>query len=134
MKTVGFVLIASSATVACGGDRPSPAVTVQEPAPACNRDGLTPAQQSESHQLLERLVAAVVEVRELADGFAFRIDEDQLALVDVSRWVDLERRCCPFFHFAIEVTPQGPTWLRLTGGTGVKDFLRAQIGMYGAGQ
>jgi hypothetical protein len=44
-------------------------------------------------------------------------------------WVALERRCCPFFGFAIEVEPDGgPIWLSLTGDEGVKDFIRLEIG------
>jgi hypothetical protein len=44
------------------------------------------------------------------------------------RWIDLERRCCPFLRFVVEIEPDhGPTWLRLTGGPGVKDFPRAEV-------
>ena len=36
----------------------------------------------------------------------------------------MERKCCPFFDFGIEVAREsGPVWLRLSGRRGVKDFL-----------
>lgn len=95
---------------------------------ACNLTGLTATERTESHALLERLGAAIVATDELSDGFAFRLEETRLPLAALSRWVDLERRCCPFFHFDIDVSANGGTWLRLTGGAGVKDFIRTAIG------
>jgi hypothetical protein len=48
----------------------------------------------------------------------------------LARWVDGERRCCPFLRFEIDKEPlEGPLWLRLTGAPGVKDFLQAELGL-----
>jgi hypothetical protein len=42
----------------------------------------------------------------------------------LAHFVEHERQCCPFYHFALEVEPNGgPLWLRLTGGAGVKQFM-----------
>ena len=39
--------------------------------------------------------------------------------------LSMERLCCPFMRFTIEIEPQqAPFWLHLTGPEGVKDFLR----------
>ena len=66
------------------------------------------------------------EVRELPDGYAFRFAAAQYD--EVAHFVANERLCCPFFAFALEVAPaQGPIWLRVTGGEGVKEFLRAEL-------
>ena len=103
-----------------------------EPRLACNLNGLTPAERAESQKLLQQLGSAVVRNDELATGYAFRLDEDRMGLAALSRWVDLERRCCPFFHFSIEVVPaNGGTWLRLTGSASVKDFIRSELGTGG---
>jgi len=48
--------------------------------------------------------------------------------------VALERRCCPFFEFTIEVGSEGnSTWLSLAGEEGVKDFIRHELAL-AAGQ
>lgn len=66
------------------------------------------------------------ERQDIPDGYAFRYTADQyLRLVE---FIANERLCCPFFQFVLEISPaQGPIWLRITGGEGVKDFLRLQL-------
>lgn len=40
----------------------------------------------------------------------------------------LERLCCPFLRFLVEVEPNsGPLWMRLTGREGAKEFLRLAL-------
>jgi glutamate/tyrosine decarboxylase-like PLP-dependent enzyme len=37
----------------------------------------------------------------------------------------MERLCCPFVNYTLEIEPnRGPFWLRMTGGEGVKEFLK----------
>jgi len=94
----------------------------------CNVHGLTSAQRIEHKALMLKLKSSVRESRELEDGFAFRVDTAGLDLADLSRWVELERRCCPFFHFGIDVEAnEGPTWLHLTGAQGVKAFIQTAM-------
>jgi hypothetical protein len=91
----------------------------------CNLHGLDPAERKESSALRSRLLGAIRETHELEDGFALQVDEARMGVPALFRWVELERRCCPFFHFAIELQPnKGPTWLRLTGQPGVKAFVQ----------
>src|SRR5690242_14031834 len=66
------------------------------------------------------------EVRDLPAGFAFRFAAAQYA--QVTQFIANERLCCPFFTFALEVTPgHGPLWLRITGPAGAKDILQAEL-------
>ena len=45
----------------------------------------------------------------------------------VAEWTRLERRCCPFFEFTLRVELEdGPVSLRLTGGPGVKEFIKEE--------
>ena len=91
----------------------------------CKLDALTPAERARSAALRRELQAAMVERAELGDGWAFRL-RGGASLPGVAEWIALERRCCPFFRFALEVDGEsGPVWLRLTG-DGVKEFLAAQ--------
>src|SRR5262245_37057183 len=92
----------------------------------CNLDGLTAAERARSAALRRALRAAPVERAALSDGWAFRLSADA-SLAGVAEWIALERRCCPFFRFQLDVDGEaGPMWLRLTGPEGVKDFLAAQ--------
>lgn len=65
---------------------------------------------------------------ELPDGFAFRYPATDSWLASLAEFITLERRCCPFLTFALEVAPErGTTDLRLTGDDRVKAFLAAQL-------
>ena len=92
--------------------------------PVCKLDTLTRAERARSAALRDELRAAMVERAELPDGWAYRLDD--ASLPGVAEWIALERRCCPFFRFRLDVEGDGgPVWLRLTG-DGVKEFLAAQ--------
>ena len=68
--------------------------------------------------------AAVQEIKELPDGYRFRLPADTTLLLRVAEYISNERLCCAFLHFTVEVTPgRGPFWLSLTGGEGVKAYI-----------
>jgi hypothetical protein len=88
----------------------------------CNLDALTPPERARSAALRQALRTATLERAELSDGYAFRLS-GEASLAGVAAWIALERRCCPFFRFQLDVEGEtGPVWLRLTG-AGVKEFL-----------
>jgi hypothetical protein len=71
-----------------------------------------------------------LEMKELPDGFAFRFSNDRVLFTGLSELATLERLCCPFLTITMELQfDQGPMWLKLTGEDGVKDFLRAELGI-----
>lgn len=86
---------------------------------------LTSAELQERRQtILQRLRGAVVEVRELADGYAYSFPAEGQWLPEIGSMIDLERQCCPFLRFQLSVEPKGgPIWLELTGPEGTKEFL-----------
>jgi hypothetical protein len=92
---------------------------------ACNPHAV-PADQRERWMIVgTQLYAAVQEVQELPDGYAFRLPTDPEMLLLVAEELNMERLCCPFLLFTLEIEPNGgPFWLRFTGGEGVKEFLR----------
>ena len=74
------------------------------------------------------LFSRIEEFRELPDGYEFRLADNPALLTKLSEFVSLERLCCPFLRFAVEVEAAGgPVWLRLSGREGVKDFIREEI-------
>ena len=91
---------------------------------ACNLKALTSEQRKELEQLRGRAIAAIAESRDLKDGYAFRIDPAKESVVDVARWLDIWRRCCPFYEFRIDLhAADGGMWLSVTGRPGVKEFI-----------
>ena len=70
-----------------------------ETAVACT---LTEPEMRERRQtLLDPVRGAVLDVTPLPLGYAYRFEPEMLA--QLSRLVDLERRCCPFLTFRIVV-------------------------------
>lgn len=62
-------------------------------------------------------------IREVADGYEFRLADDPSAITTAAEFISLEKLCCPFLHFALEIKPEGgPAWLRLTGREGRQSF------------
>jgi hypothetical protein len=96
---------------------------------ACQLDAISASDRPRYNELRRMLAASVVGQRELPNGVALKISTASLSLVQLAEWIALERKCCPFFEFKLEVAPEsGPVWLSLTGGAGVKEFL-AQVSM-----
>jgi hypothetical protein len=89
---------------------------------------LSPAQR-ETHLATSReLFSKVQAIEETADGYEFRFGAEPEEILKVAEFVALEKLCCPFLNFAIEVEAEGgPVTLRLTGREGVKAFVREEI-------
>jgi hypothetical protein len=91
---------------------------------ACDLKAFQPEERRHWRQLLDQLTAAVVEVRELSGGYALHLDTRRMSVVDAAQWIDLERRCCPFFNFQLDLHgDDGTLWLSLAGREGVKQFI-----------
>ncbi len=123
--------IALSVLLAAGG-----AARAGEPL-VCNLFALSDTERDRHHALGEKLMSAVTKVTELPDGYALSLDLKKLpvdaqgkpwCVVEVAQWVEMESRCCPFLDFGIELHGKGGlVTLRLTGGPGVKDFLKTEL-------
>jgi hypothetical protein len=88
-------------------------------------------EQRKRHSVLARdLLPKHLEMKELPDGLAFRFPNNWVLFTGLSELATLEQLCCPFLTITLELQrDQGPTWLKLTGNDGVKDFLRAELGI-----
>jgi hypothetical protein len=93
----------------------------------CDLTALTPTERARRVTLAKKVHAAVTDRRELPDGYTFRLDEQKVIVAEMHDWIGLEGKCCPFLRFAL-IREGGQMWLNLTGGTGVKDFLKVEIG------
>jgi hypothetical protein len=94
---------------------------------ACDTTAIPPERRGGHHALIRRLMTeAAEEISELPDGLAFRFPAEEYDAV--TEFVGLERLCCPFLTFVLEVSlDRGPLRLRLTGPEGVKGFIRAEL-------
>ncbi len=93
----------------------------------CNLKALTTAERTEHKTLTTRVLAAVTNTHELTNGYTFRLNAD-MTTTDLTKWVDYERRCCPFFDVQLTWPREnGPVTLQLTGREGVKEFIRAEF-------
>ena len=97
---------------------------------ACSLTALTAAERAHHSDLSKELHSAVKDVRELDNGYAFQLSGEAKTISMVAEWISLERLCCPFFTFQLEVASESkPMWLRMTGRDGVKDFMRSEFGI-----
>jgi hypothetical protein len=96
---------------------------------ACDMTAIPADQRSAHAAATNRLFLAVESVRELPDGYSFRLSNESGVLLTAAEFIALERLCCPFFGFRLEIEREGgAVWLSLTGREGVKPFIMAEIG------
>src|SRR4051812_12866403 len=93
---------------------------------ACLMNGIEPSAREPHLANARELFASTTDIQELSNGYKFRLPPS--SLLHVARFVELERLCCPFLGFVIEVEREGgEVLLSLTGREGVKDFIKTEI-------
>ena len=98
---------------------------------ACVMDAIEQEKREPHIANAKALFNQVLEMRELNNGYAFRFSNDESLLAQLTEFIVLERLCCPFFGFAVEVEPEGAAvWFKLTGRDGVKPFIKAELGEF----
>ena len=69
------------------------------------------------------------DTRWLPDGVALRYAPESASIAALAELIQVERQCCPFLRFRLTVEPAGgPLWLELTGPSGTREFLAAEVG------
>jgi hypothetical protein len=137
MKTL-FAIAVLCATICAGFCRQSAAHQADSNANAnakgespfaCNRLALSPEQRKRHFdELSPALRSMKTGMRELPDGYEFKFPSDSKTYQLLAEWVAGERVCCPFFDIDLRSEREGgPTWLRLTGRDGVKQFIEADF-------
>jgi hypothetical protein len=101
-----------------------------KPSPlACSMTAIAPAERSLHVAAIEEVFSAVEEIRDLPEGYAFRLSGESAWVLKVAHFITKERLCCPFFGFSLQLEPEeGALWLSLTGREGIKPFILAEIG------
>ena len=74
------------------------------------------------------VLSLVTERQELANGYAFRFPNTGDIAQQLLAFILAERQCCPFFQIELAFMPDnGPIWLNLRGGDGVKRFIETEL-------
>ena len=95
---------------------------------ACDITAIEDEDRPSHRQAAEDLFASVSKIRELPDGYGFRLPPQTSIIQQAGAFISHERLCCPFFHFALEVEPnRGSVWLDMTGREGVKQYLEDTV-------
>ncbi|MFQ5575257.1 MAG: hypothetical protein ACE5E0_06520 [Terriglobia bacterium] len=96
----------------------------------CDMTAMTEEQRARHHALAKQLRPAVIEFKELPDGYAARFPLEPEMVLLVAEFITLERLCCACFTLGLEVEKErGPLWLKVTSREGIKPFIRAEFGI-----
>jgi hypothetical protein len=78
---------------------------------ACNLTAISPAQRARYSELAQKLRSAIQNRRELSNGYSYELGAEAITLLETAEWITMERLCCPFLTFQLEV---GGASFRLT--------------------
>lgn len=102
--------------------------TITDVPVACLLSGLE--LQERRRTVLAAFRSTYLEVRDVPDGYAFRFAANSAQLAALVDFMDLERQCCPFLRFDLNIKPAGgPFWLTLTGPEGTRTMLSTELGL-----
>ena len=88
---------------------------------------LSQAQFVERKRLVNCLAEEATERRSLSNGVRLCFEAISGRVTDLAKFVDVERACCPFLTFRIDVQPGEPVWLELTGPAAAQEIIRELI-------
>ena len=99
-----------------------------DPPIACTPKALDAAQRRRQTELLGVVRGKTLKTVELTDGYSIQLPNDPATTLQAAEWAALERRCCGFAEFAIELRLDDTLWVTVTGKAGVKEVLAAEMG------
>lgn len=96
---------------------------------ACNLSALSPVERVKHLTNTGRLMKTVQAVQEQGRGYSLQFANERGTIVQVAEFISLERLCCPFFDFALQVEAGNESVaLQISGPEGIKDFIRLELG------
>jgi hypothetical protein len=128
LDTICFAASSPSA----GQDQSVPSSQTEHLSPfACNAFALSPeVRKRHFEELGPALLKLKKSMRELPDGYELEFPPDNTTYQLLTEWAFQERLCCPFFDIDLRFDREnGPLWLRLTGRTGTKEFIKEEFGL-----
>jgi len=97
------------------------------PVIACNPGAINTAERDAHVTLAKEIFSAatIQDVKELADGYGFRLPLQTPMILKAAQYITNERLCCSFFTFTLVVGDE--LWLHLTGTPEVKQVIKTDI-------
>lgn len=93
---------------------------------ACVPEAIPEGERAGHFALIARLFRERLQQKAaVSGGYEYAFDGEDF--VDIARFVENERRCCPFLTFSIEVTSEKGLLLRLVGPPGTREFLDLEL-------
>ena len=125
-KIFQFISAIAVVAPAISASAESPAQTEHVSPLACNAFALSPeARKRHFEEVGPALLKLKKSTRELPDGYEFELPADKATWQLLTEWVIDERLCCPFLDIELRLGREGgPLWLRLTGRSGTKEFIK----------
>ena len=98
---------------------------------ACNAFALSPEVRKRHFEELGPALLKLKKItRELPNGYEFELPADNNTYQLLTEWAFQERLCCPFFDIDLRFDREGgPLWLRLTGRSGTKEFIKEELNL-----
>jgi hypothetical protein len=94
---------------------------------ACDLTKLGPEERRRERELLEWFRGATTAAAETADGWRFELPADAATLARLGELLALERHCCPFLTFRLEIVAGSPAALEISGPVGARELVAAEF-------
>ena len=82
---------------------------------ACSLNAIGTEDRPRYADLVKRLRSALVSQSEIRDGYAYTLDANKITLPEVAEWITMERLCCPFLTFRLNVNKNGDSLADIEG-------------------
>jgi hypothetical protein len=103
---------------------------VPEPVLACNANAFDADQRARYGELKRSILTRALSITDLENGLEIAHESDARTVLELAEFTTLERLCCPFLTFNLEIAPnQAGSKLTLTGPDGTATFLRHELGI-----
>jgi hypothetical protein len=95
---------------------------------ACNLKAFDAEERKLHDRLTAELRSAAIARREKPNGYSFQMDPAKISFTQIAEWTVLERKCCPFFDYQLDLHSEENTlWFTLKGREGVKKFIEVEV-------
>jgi hypothetical protein len=94
----------------------------------CDLSKLTPEERARERDLLAAFRQMIGGSVETEHGYQYSVPADPGTLAMIGELLGLERLCCPFLSFQLEVSAQDTASVLIHGGSGVKAVIAAEFG------
>ena len=82
--------------------------------------------QQRRKNYLDKIAELLIDFEELENGFSYRFPLGETVLQDLAAIIDLERKCCPFLSFKLNLEGGNDfVSFELTGGQGAKEMIKS---------